>query len=158
MGLKLLLVAAVLAGTAAASLAVVGQASANFAASDGFSGRNGSTCVSCHADPHPLYDDARAVLEGLPDSWLPGAAYSLTIRVEGGPLALPPPAPQGGFEIEASQGRFRQPAGFEDLLRQPLPWRVSYEPAGSLRREWTVEWIAPGLEEPPAAADFWLAV
>ncbi len=155
MGLKPAWVALVLAAVAAATWGV-GQAT--FTASDGFSGRNGFTCTSCHVVPPPLGETATAVLEGLPAEWTPGTTYNLTIRVEGGPLALPAPAPQGGFELSTDAGTFAKPEGFEGLLRQPRPESMAYEPAGTMMREWRVLWNAPTLAEMPMEANVWLAV
>lgn len=156
MRLRRFLAAAVLAG--AAALAAV---QANFAAADGFSGQYGATCVACHTVAPVPQVPAEAVLEGLPDAWVPGATYTLTVRVEGGPPALPAPAPQGGFELSADLGRFAEPPGMEDRLRRPLPNSIGYEPAGTLMRSWTVEWRVPPVGELPGVPGFahlWLAV
>lgn len=132
--------------------------SANFGGSAGFSGIAGATCASCHQPPHPTNDDAQAVLEGLPDSWLPGRAYFLTLRVTGGPPALPPPAPQGGFDIATDRGTLSGDPGAPELFTNPSAQEVTYTAAGTLRREWGVVWTAPGLHVRPAPAHFWLAV
>lgn len=138
----------------------VSHAGANFAAVSGFSGRNGATCVSCHTlAPAPFTPpEANAVLEGLPEGWMPGKTYALTVRVEGGPDALPAPQPRGGFEMATSGGAFGIPAEFQEQLRLVEPTEVTYLPAGTLLREWKVEWTAPGLAIEPAPVQFWLAV
>ncbi len=136
------------------------HAGANFAAVSGFSGRNGATCISCHTlAPAPFTPpEANAVLEGLPEGWMPGETYALTVRVEGGPDALPAPQPRGGFEMATSAGTFHIPVGFEEQLRIVEETEVTYRPAGTLLREWKVEWVAPNLAREPAPVHFWLAV
>ena len=94
----------VLAGLA---IATAWTAQANFGSAAGFSGRNGGvTCIACHAPPNPVNNDAKAVLTGLPATWNVGGAYPLTLRVEGGPAAMPDPQAQGGFDIAADGGSF----------------------------------------------------
>ncbi len=105
-----------------------------------------------------MANPATAVLDGLPEAWDVGETYTLTIRVEGGPEALPDPAPKGGFELEVDAGELHVPAGSEDLLRRPYPTLMTYEPAGTMMRTWTVEWQAPSLDQRPAEVGFWLAV
>ncbi len=125
---------------------------ATFAASTGFSGRN-ADCTTCHS---PV-GTATAHL-GAPEMWVPGETYTLDVRVTGGPAAAPDPQPKGGFELEAQAGVLDEAAGYEDLLRVPKPTIITYEPAGTLQRAWSVDWTAPGLDEPPVPLTFWLAV
>lgn len=137
------------------------DARANFSDSAGFSGRGGATCIACHtAAPFPLTPPpAAAILEGLPaEGWEVGKTYTLTIRVEGGPQAMPAPAPQGGFDLSLDAGTVAVPAGSEDLLRTPNPQEITYRPAGTMMREWQVEWTAPSLAERPRDVHVWLAV
>lgn len=141
------------------ALAAASQvATANFAASPGFSGRAGVTCVACHTVAPIGYVESQAVLEGFPESWEPGKDYAVTISVEGGPQALPAPQPQGGFDLAVGGGRLLLPAGTEDTLRLVGTQEATYLPAGTLMRAWTVTWVAPGLESYPAAVPVWLAV
>jgi hypothetical protein len=160
MVLKRFLSAAALAAVLAGSAWLAQDASANFADAAGFSGRAGATCIACHTEaPFPLNPPpATAVLEGLPAAWDAGATYRLTIRVEGGPPALPAPAPQGGFDIAFSHGLVGIPTGFEDLIRAPNPQEVTYHPAGTLMREWQMDWTAPDLAGKPGTVQVWLAV
>ncbi len=143
-----------LLGLFAIALWAGSHAQATFADSAGFSGRGGFTCISCHQPPSPQ-EGAVAHLEGLPDGWIPQATYSLTIRVTGGPQAMPAPQPQGGFDLATSAGRL---SGDAALMRTPSPQEITYQPAGTLLREWTVTWQAPGLDTRPAPVRFWLAV
>lgn len=136
-------------------------ASANFAGSDGFSGRTGSTCGACHTMPSLYADDAKANLTGLPRVWEAGATYPLHIAVFGGPQAMPAPQPQGGFELAVSQGTLAPASGFEALLRNANAQDITYRPAGTLMRAWDVTWTAPrvaDLTQPPAETKVWLAV
>lgn len=136
-------------------LAIAVGVQATFAAQIGFSGRV-ADCAACHRPAG--FDDAVAVVEGVPETWQPDATYPLTIRVEGGPPALPEPSPQGGFELEVAAGTITAAPGFEDQLRHPVPTVTTYEPIGTFMREWQVEWTAPGLDAPPQEIGLWLAV
>lgn len=160
MALNRLLSAAALAALLAGSAWLAQDAQANFADAAGFSGRGGATCISCHTEaPFPLAPPAAtAVLEGLPEAWDVGTTYPLTVRVEGGPPAMPAPQPQGGFDLALDAGTVAIPPAFADLLRTPNPQEATYQPAGTLMREWQVEWTAPGLAERPRDVRVWLAV
>lgn len=146
-------VVALLVAAAAAS-----HAAATFAASPGFSGRAGVTCIACHTEPPVLAETADAVLDGLPAAWDPGQTYTLSIAVTGGPAAMPAPAPQGGFDIAVSAGRLQLLPADADKLRLVGEQEATYRPAGTLQRGWTVEWVAPDLSDAPAPITVWLAV
>jgi hypothetical protein len=156
--LRPLLSTIALAGLLAGSAWLAQDAGANFAASAGFSGRAGATCLACHTEAPVGHEAARAVLEGLPEAWEPGRAYRLSIRVEGGPAAMPAPQPQGGFDLSIDGGAFSVPAEFAGKERVPNPQEITYLPDGTLMRAWQVDWTAPGLEARPAARNVWLAV
>jgi hypothetical protein len=156
--LNRLLSAALVAGLLAGSAWLGQDAAANFAASPGFSGRAGPTCLACHTEAPVGHEEAAAALDGLPAEWEPGKTYRLTIRVEGGPAAMPAPAPQGGFDLSIDGGSFAVPAGFEGKERVPNPQEITYLPDGTLMREWQADWTAPGLESRPATHGAWLAV
>lgn len=161
MALNRLLSAALLAALLGGSAWLAQDARASFADAAGFSGRGGATCVACHTEaPFPLAPPAAtAVLEGPPaDGWDAGQAYTFTIRVEGGPAAMPAPAPQGGFDIAVAGGSFAVPADFTGLIRLPHAQEATYFPEGTLMREWQVEWTAPTLAQQPRPVDVWLAV
>lgn len=160
MALNRLLAAILLLGLLPGAAWLAQDAAGTFAASPGFSGRNGATCLACHTvAPFPLAPPgALAELEGLPEAWEPGQTYRLTIRVTGGPPALPPPAPQGGFDLSIDGGSFSIPQGSEALLTIPNPQEITYRPEGTLMREWQVDWTAPSLATKPAQRQAWLAV
>ncbi len=145
-----------------ASVAATQLASANFADAAGFSGRAGVVCTACHTVPASpagsLQPPAQAVLEGLPAAWEPGQSYALVLRVTGGPAALAPPQPQGGFDLSVGGGRLELPAGLEDRLRLVGTQEATYRPAGTLMREWQLTWVAPDLAAQPAPVSLWLAV
>lgn len=153
-----LLSAAILACLLAGSAWLAQDASANFAASPGFSGRNGATCLACHTVAPIGHVDATAIIEGLPESWTPGQTYHLSIRVEGGPQAMPAPQPQGGLDLSIDGGALSVPAPMQGLLRTPNPQEITYLPAGTLMRAWQADWTAPNLAERPADRHVWLAV
>ncbi|MEK6975670.1 MAG: choice-of-anchor V domain-containing protein [Candidatus Thermoplasmatota archaeon] len=140
------------------ALALASQVSGNFAASPGFSGRAGVTCIACHTVAPVGYVEADAVLEGFPASWEPGKEYAVTIAVTGGPQAMPAPQPQGGFDLDVGAGTLVLPPGTEDTLRLVNGHEATYRPAGTLMRQWTVSWVAPGLDSYPAPVPVWLAV
>jgi hypothetical protein len=158
--LNRLLAATLLLGLLPGAAWLAQDAGANFAASPGFSGRAGATCLACHTvAPFPFTPpEASAALEGLPDGWDVGQTYRLTIRVTGGPAALPEPAPQGGFDLSIDGGAFSIPSGSEDLLVIPTEQEITYRPNGTLMREWQVDWTAPSLASRPIALNAWLAV
>lgn len=147
-------IVALLVVVAAASQVVSG----NFADAAGFSGRAGVTCLACHTVAPVGHVEAQAELKGLPEAWDPGQTYRLDIAVLGGPAAMPAPAPQGGFDLDVGAGRLVLPAGTEDQLRLVGEHEATYKPAGTLMRAWSVDWVAPGLEQYPAPVPVWLAV
>ncbi len=135
-------------------VAIAVQVEATFASSTGFSGRN-ADCTVCHAPAAPA---ATAHLDGVPEAWRPGETYDLQLRVTGGPLAMPDPQPKGGFELEAEAGTVGPGVGMSGLLRFPAPAVATYEPQGTLRRDWSVTWTAPAAHTPPTDVTLWLAV
>lgn len=146
-----------------ALFALVGSAvgaHADFAATQGFSGKHGVTCESCHVVPSPSTDPpAVARLEGLPPAWDHATPVTLTIGVEGGPMQNPVPGqPRGGFDLETDLGTLAPGPGMDGLLRFPNPTEATYTGAGTARRTWTVVWTPPNASEPPRDARFWLAV
>lgn len=160
MGLNRLLAAVLLLGFLPGAAWLAQDAHATFASSPGFSGRAGATCLSCHTvAPFPFAPpEAFAQIEGLPSAWDVGQTYRLTVRVTGGPEALPPPAPQGGFDLSIDGGSFAVPEGFEGKLRIPNEQEITYLPDGTLMREWQADWTAPDLGSKPAERKLWLAV
>ncbi|HUR25038.1 MAG TPA: hypothetical protein VM327_03365, partial [Candidatus Thermoplasmatota archaeon] len=90
-GLNRLVAATLLLGLLPGAAWLAEDAAANFAASPGFSGRAGATCLSCHTvAPFPSAPaPAAAELAGLPAAWEAGKTYRLTVRVTGGPEPLP---------------------------------------------------------------------
>lgn len=131
-------------------------ATADFATADGFSGRV-ADCTSCHTPPL-RDDDARVVVDGVPDAWEPATDYPLAVRAEGGPDRNPAPLqPQGGFEAEALRGTFSPGPGMDGLLRSAHDKQITYTPEGTLQRAWNITWTAPGLKAPPGPVTLWIA-
>lgn len=157
MGLNLTRGAVLGAVLALAAVWAIQQSEANFGVVQGASGIAGVTCASCHQPPHPTRDDATVRIDGLPAAWTPGATYPLTISIAGGPDPLPPPAPQGGFDLATDGGILAPAPGNAPLMVIVSPREASYTPEGSLRRSWQLVWTAPGLETRPAPVTFWLA-
>lgn len=138
-------------------LCAVNAAEANFGQALGFSGRGGATCIACHTPTPVMHPSAKVTLSGLPSAWDPGATYSLTIHISGGPQALPAPQPQGGFTMASNGGQFHIVPGTERLLLLNGPTEISYQPEGTLYREWQTAWQAPDLTYKPQPVQFWLA-
>lgn len=139
-------------------LALVASAAAvdaTFASAVGFSGRH-ADCTVCHNPAAPQAAEAR--LTGLPDTWRPGETYVLNAEVLGGPTPLLPGRPQGGFELEVEAGNLAPGLGMGDLMRVPRDGVITYEPAGTLQRSWTIQWQAPDLDTEPTPVGIWLAV
>lgn len=157
MGLNLTRGAVLGAILALAALWAIQESEANFGVVQGASGIAGVTCASCHQPPHPTRDDAAIGIDGLPAAWTPGATYTLTVSVTGGPDPLPPPAPQGGFDLATDGGTLAPAPGNEALMLLVSPREASYTPEGGLRRSWQLVWTAPGLETRPARVTFWAA-
>jgi len=133
-------------------LALGAAASADFAASPGFSGRQ-ADCSACHRPPLQG-DDATISVDGLPDAWDRDARSRLTVRIEGGPVSLPT-GPQAGFEIEAEAGTFATDAA--DGVRSFFPAEATYTEDGVFQRAWNLTWVAPGLLGRPTDVTFWAA-
>lgn len=147
------------AGITVLVFGLIADVEANFAAVDGFSGRNGPTCLACHTEA-PMTTPATIHLDGLPEAWTAAASAELTIRIEGGPVARPAPQPQGGFELAVSHGTLAPGPTMDGLLRNSGPDSITYTPEGTLRRTWQVTWQAPELAEldaPPGPVTFWLS-
>lgn len=141
-------------------LAAPWVAEAKFAESQGFSGRHGVTCQSCHVQtPGGLVPPAEAAIEGLPVAYQAGAQYRFTVSVRGGPDASPlPTQPQGGFDVEVDAGTLEAGAGMEGRLRFPKPNEATYTGEGTLRRTWSLVWHAPEVSQRPTNVTFWAAV
>ena len=157
MGLNLTRGAVLAAVVALAGLWAIQESEANFGVVQGASGIAGVTCASCHQPPHPTRDDATVRIDGLPPAWTPGARYAIQVSVTGGPDPLPPPAPQGGFDLATDGGTLAPGPGNEALMLIVSPREASYSPEGSLHRTWQLVWTAPGLESRPARVTFWVA-
>lgn len=139
----------------AAALACA-AAQATFLASTGFSGRYDIDCSACHTAV-PVIPAATLEVDGVPDAYDPGATYRISVRVVGGPPALPAPAPQGGIEADIDAGRLRPAESSSAQLRNYAPHAVTYTLAGAMVRAWDVEWTAPGPWRQPLDANLWMA-
>ncbi len=117
----------------------------------------------CHAANASA--DVRVLVEGLPDAWRAGATYRLVVGVVGGPSAdLTRGGHAGGFDMRASAGELRPPAGSSSVMRSvrggtyhdmtagghgetPFPeatWgEVTFTHKGANARRWEVDFEAP---------------
>lgn len=139
-------------------LAALASADARFADAQGFSGKHGITCVSCHLPDAAPFEEASVRLDGLPAAWDLDGSYPLQISVSGGPPANPAPGtPQAGFDLETDLGALAEGPGMDGLLRFPGPQEATYTGVGTFRRDWAVVWTAPNLSRAPREANFWIA-
>ncbi len=141
-------------------VAVAATADARFADTQGFSGKHGVTCVSCHfPEVVELGTPAAIAVTGLPTAWDWSTAYDFTITVEGGPPGNPAPdTPQAGFDLEIDLGILAAGHDMDGLLRFPSEQEATYTGIGTQVRSWNVVWTAPALSGYPSNATFWIAV
>lgn len=141
-------------------VAVAATADARFADTQGFSGKHGVTCVSCHfPEVVELGTPATIAVTGLPTAWDWSNAYEFTITVEGGPPGNPAPeTPQAGFDLEIDLGTLAAGPNMDGLLRFPSEQEATYTGIGTQVRSWNLVWTTPALAGFPTNATFWVAV
>ncbi|UXD22218.1 hypothetical protein IPA_02670 [Ignicoccus pacificus DSM 13166] len=113
------------------------------------------TCTQCHmgAAQHP----AQFKVIGLPKEYVPGKAYKITIEITKGPDCTGGVA-CGGFAVSVSAGKLKviDPKdtfiSTDMMTGKPI---ITHTKEGSLKREWTFEWIAP---KKPVPVTFNIAV
>ncbi|WP_421787398.1 choice-of-anchor V domain-containing protein [Hyphobacterium sp.] len=98
------------------------------------------TCAGCHWDNAPEDGSPRLSLDGLPDRFVPGERYEISVE-------LADSGAVNGYQLAASHGRFE--AGSSASEAEGAAVR-STRPQGS----WPVVWIAGNAREP---VRFWLA-
>ena len=143
-----------------ALIALGATADARFADAEGFSGKHGITCVSCHfPEVIELGTPASISLTGLPDAWEWSVAYPLTITVTGGPPGNPAPeTPRAGFDLEIDVGTLDAGPDMDELVRLPSSQEATYTGTGTFVRSWDLVWTAPNLSGYPSNATFWIGV
>jgi hypothetical protein len=141
---------------AAAVVVVAPFARAHSTGEFGYSGRNGFTCTRCHggnaAQPTVTVQLApiNTVLPPTSVGYVPGARYTVSISVAGGPNS------RWGFDADASAGT--------GIVTQPtLTWHSSrtqeftHRSAGTQMNHWSYTWVAP-TATPATPVTFWVAV
>lgn len=129
--------AACAALVAATLVAAVGSVE-SFSTGKADSARDGCGGAGCHGAPvGPQI--VIAMLDGLPEAYTPGANYTLTVRIDGGPPVLPVAQNQGGFALELTSGALR---AIDDTV-QAENATATHTEAGNDQRQWQVEWLAP---------------
>lgn len=98
-------------------------------------GASENGCMPCHG-PQPS-SLATVALQGVPDSFVPGQSYNLTLAIGGN--APPGVSNQGGFAVSADEGTFNT-TGDETQVREGM---VTHTTAGNDQRSWTFTWLAP---------------
>jgi hypothetical protein len=121
------------------------------------------TCGKCHYDYEANNEAGSLLLEGLPETYSPGRAYLITIRL------THPQLERGGFELaarfEAGEFAGRQAGSFEVLderatvltakdnsIQYAVHTRSGSAPDSKGAISWSVRWRAP--ESLPAAVVF----
>ncbi len=137
-----------------ALVALTASVEANFAAAPGFSGR-AADCTSCHQPPLQG-DDAEVLIDGVPETWMPGQAYAWTVSVLNGPETIPG-GPQAGFEVEVLAGTLAPGPAANGDVRTFHPKQATYTETGVRQRAWSVAWNAPDLATYPAPVTVWVA-
>ncbi len=114
------------------------------------------SCTMCHQDAKPI-PPQDIVIKGLPEQYVPGKAYKITIEIKDVNKCTPAMVACGGFALQASAGKFKIIDPKHTFIAHPMPSQkfVTHTKAGSMLRKWTVEWIAP---KKPVPVTFKLAV
>lgn len=118
----------------------------------GFTGGFGELdCAQCHFAEDGDSGGARVVIEGVPESYTPGAVYRLTVRVEDGGIRAAGFQLAARFADGADRGRTAgtlRPRGSGIAVTRSASG-VLYaghdapQPAEDGAAAWTVEWTAP---------------
>ncbi len=114
------------------------------------------SCTMCHQDAKPI-PPQDIVIKGLPQYYVPGKAYKITIEIKDVNKCTPAMVACGGFALQASAGKFKIIEPKYTFIAHPAPGEsfVTHTKAGSMLRKWTVEWIAP---KKPVPVTFKVAV
>ena len=114
------------------------------------------SCTMCHQDAKPI-PPQDIVVKGLPEQYVPGKAYKITIEIKDVNKCTASMVACGGFALQASAGQFKIIDPEHTFIAHPAPGQVyvTHTKAGSMLRKWTVEWIAP---KKPVNVVFRLAV
>jgi hypothetical protein len=113
------------------------------------------SCTQCHmgADKNP----AQFEIVGLPKTYVPGKAYKITIKVTKGPDCAGGVA-CGGLAVSASAGELKVVDPKDTFTTTDMMTGksiITHTKQGSLKREWTFEWVAP---KTPAPVTFKISV
>jgi len=109
---------------------------AGLALPTGIGGTITSSGCSCHGSAPS--DDVSVQLTGLPDSFLSGETYNLTITIEGGPEVGGENA--GGFNLAVDAGTL---VAVDDFVQILSTQDATHTDAGNDLRNWSLQWIAP---------------
>ena len=114
------------------------------------------SCTMCHQDAKPI-PPQDIVIKGLPKYYVPGKAYKITIEIKDVNKCTPAMVACGGFALQANAGKFKIVDKADTFIAHPTPSEtyVTHTKQGSMKRSWTVEWIAPAK---PAPVTFRIAV
>lgn len=115
------------------------NAAESFSTGKADSARTGCGGAGCHGLPTGTPGFAMVTLEGAPEQYAQGQAYTLTVRVESNAPVLPVAENQGGFALEVSGGTLRT---LDDTV-QAANGSATHTETGNDQRAWQVEWTAP---------------
>lgn len=103
----------------------------------------------CHQDAKPL-SPQHIVIKGLPQYYEPGKSYRITIEVTDANECTPAMTACGGFALQANAGEFKVVDPTNTFIAHPTPTEsfVTHTKEGSMKRTWTVEWVAPKERKP----------
>jgi hypothetical protein len=130
-------------------------ASAHFTGETGHSGRTGTTCRACHQGNAPVPTPSLSlapvnpVLPPASGGIVPGARYTVSISVTGGPNL------RWGFDCDSSGGSAILTSPTLMRVSSTRPQEVTHVTAGTRQSAWTFDWVAPATSGP---VTFWLAV
>ncbi len=101
-------------------------------------------CKVCHSDAKPI-PPQDIVIKGLPQYYVPGKAYKITIEIKDVNKCTPAMLHCGGFALQASAGQFKIIDHVHTQLKGNM---VTLTAEGAKMKVWTVEWIAPKTPKP----------
>jgi hypothetical protein len=112
------------------------------------------TCRACHLDSALNHPDATLAVEGLPDRYVSGAVYRITVSVTGSGQGRngfqasirfadgPPRGLQAGH-LSPTDRRVVVGADTLTAIQYAVHSEIGAEPVSAERGEWVVEWTAP---------------
>jgi len=111
-----------------------------FGSSHGIEGYSETGCTCHGSNPG---SDTNVEIIGIPDSYVHGEIYEITIILTGGPKAAEQ-GHRGGFNLKASDGEL-SPVDSSTYVTEN--GEITHEHSGANQRTWSIEWTAPYSED-----------